>query len=73
MFIPADGMNGAMHNDRVIARISGKSSAERSYEGEIIRILYRANKEIVGCFENKNFGFVKPDDPRIHFDIFIPR
>lgn len=73
VFIPADGMNGAMHNDRVIARISGKSSAERSYEGEIIRILYRANKEIVGCFEkNKNFGFVKPDDPRIHFDIFIP-
>lgn len=73
VFIPAEGMNGAMHNDRVIARISGKSSSERSREGEIIRILERANKTVVGCFEkNKSFGFVNPDDARIHYDIFIP-
>ena len=73
VFIPADGINNAMHNDKVIARVSGRTRGKRSYEGEIIRILKRANRKIVGTFErNKNFGFVSPDDSRIHFDIFVP-
>jgi len=73
VFIPADGINNAMHNDKVIARVSGRTGGKRSYEGEIIRILERANRKIVGTFErNRNFGFVSPDDSRIHFDIFVP-
>jgi len=73
VFIPASDLNGAMNDDRVIARIT-KTSDNRRAEGEIIRILHRANKEIVGIYESsKNFGFVVPDDKKINFDIYIPK
>ncbi|SHK28002.1 ribonuclease R [Paramaledivibacter caminithermalis] len=74
VFIPASDLNGAMHNDRVIARIERKIKNGKRAEGVVIRILDRANKEIVGTFENsKNFGFVVADDKRINFDVFIPK
>ena len=74
IFIPAENMNGAMHGDRVIANITKRQEGERREEGEIIRILERGNKTIVGTFEdNRNFGFVIPDDHRIGYDIFIPK
>ncbi|MTI56310.1 ribonuclease R [Geosporobacter ferrireducens] len=74
VFIPASDINGAMHNDRVIARITKKSNDGKKSEGEIIRIISRANNEIVGTFESsKNFGFVVPDDARINMDIYIPK
>lgn len=74
VFIPANFMNGAMNNDRVIARISIVDSETRKAEGEIIRIVERANTEVVGIYEDsRNFGFVVPDDPRINVDIFIPK
>jgi len=59
IFIPSGGLNGAM-------RIGDKRA-----EGEIIKIVKRANKTVVGTFESsKYFGFVVPDDPRISGDIF---
>lgn len=74
IFIPAENMNGAMHGDRVIANITRRQEADRREEGEIIRILERSNKTIVGTFEdNRNFGFVVPDDHKIGYDIFIPK
>jgi len=74
IFIPADSLNGAMHNDRVIARINRTAIGDRRAEGEIIKILKRANKTVVGTFESSRyFGFVVPDDSRISGDIFIPR
>lgn len=74
VFVPANDLNGAMHNDRVIARVINKTRNSRRAEGEIIRILYRANKEIVGTFESsKNFGFVVSDDKRINYDVYIPK
>lgn len=73
IFIPADSMNGAMHNDRVVSRINSKPEDKRA-EGEVIKILKRANATIVGTFENsKHFGFVIPDNKRISGDIFIPK
>lgn len=72
IFIPAAALQGAMHGDRVVARIHG--SRGRSREGEIIRILNRANQNLVGKYEtSKHFGFVVPDDKRISLDVFIPR
>lgn len=72
VFIPAESLNGAMHNDRILIRLSKGNG--RSREGEVIRVLERANKTIVGIFEkDKNFGFVVPDDKRINQDIFIPK
>lgn len=74
VFIPADSLNGAMHNDRVVARVNKKSSSDRRMEGEIIRILKRANTTLVGTFENSmSFGFVVPDNKRISGDIFVSK
>jgi len=74
IFIPSDSVNGAMHNDIVIARINKKAVGGRRAEGEIIRIVKRANKTVVGTFESsRNFGFVIPDDKRIFGDIYIPK
>ena len=74
VFIPAENMIGAMHGDRVIANILNKSIGGRRDEGEIIRILSRENQFVVGTFEeNKNFGFLIPDDQKITHDIFIPK
>ncbi len=72
VFIPAGALQGGLHGDRVVARIHG--SRGRSREGEVIRILKRANEQLVGKYEtSKHFGFVVPDDKRISLDIFIPR
>lgn len=74
VFVTADGLGGAMHNDRVIARISRKEIGDKRAEGEIIKIIKRANITIVGTYESSRyFGFVIPDDRRVPGDIFIPR
>jgi ribonuclease R len=74
VYIPAEGLNGAMNNDRVIVRIAKEGIPGKRTEGEVIRILKRANTRIVGTFEkSENFGFVVPDDKRIYQDIFIAK
>lgn len=74
LFIPVENLNGAMHNDRVIARLTSGELGTKKSEGEVIKILKHANEKIVGTFENgKGFGFVVPDDPRIYQDVFIPK
>jgi len=74
VFVSAQDMNGALHGDKVVVRLITKSIEGRRQEGEVIRILERANKTIVGIFENsKNFGFVVPSDTRINMDVFIPK
>ena len=72
LFIPKRNMMGAMHNDRVVARIESADRGGR-LEGRIIRILERFHSRIVGRFERgKNFGFVIPSDRKISHDIYIP-
>ncbi|MEG6584902.1 ribonuclease R [Dendrosporobacter sp. 1207_IL3150] len=74
VFIPPDAMLSAMHNDRVIARVHRQSGHGRAREGEVIRVVNRANNKIVGTFESsRHFGFVTPDDQRVGQDIFIPK
>ncbi len=74
LYIPVENLNGAMHNDKVIARITTRSVGGNKREGEIIRILKRGNEKIIGTFEkNKKFGFVTPDDRRIYQDIFVSK
>ena len=74
IFIPADSLNGAMHGDKAVARVNRKGSSDRRMEGEIIRILKRANTTLVGTFEKSmSFGFVVPDNRRISGDIFISK
>ncbi|MFD3155876.1 ribonuclease R [Haloimpatiens sp. FM7330] len=74
IFIPISGMNGAMNGDKVIAKITKEKIPGKKCEGEIIRIIERANKTTIGTYENsRNFGFVVPDDKRMFQDIFIPK
>jgi ribonuclease R len=74
LFIPADAMNGAMHNDRVMAKITLIGTEKKRAEGEIIEIIDRAIKEVVGTYESSsNFGFVVPDNKRFNKDIYIPK
>ena len=74
IFVPGVSLGGAMNGDRVVARLSPSEIAGRSREGEIIRIVERANEFIVGTFEeSRHFGFVTPDDKKIGQDIFIPK
>ncbi len=75
IFISKENLRGAMHNDRVIVRPLGFSLRGRRAEGEVIRILRRANQRVVGTFEEagRQFGFVVPDEKRIGWDIFVPR
>ncbi|MFL0249734.1 ribonuclease R [Clostridium neuense] len=74
IFIPSSYMNGALNGDRVVAKISREVKGTKKCEGEIIRILERANKTVIGVYEDsRNFGFVVADDVRISQDIFIPK
>ncbi len=72
VYIHATDMNSALHGDRVLARINPKTAGPR-LEGEIVRVIERANQRVVGTFrESKSFAFVIPDEKRITRDIFIP-
>jgi len=72
IFISAENLNGAMHNDTVMARLLGIGAGKKE-EGEVVKVITRANKRLVGTFETgKHFGFVTPDDNRLPFDVFIP-
>lgn len=75
LFIPADSLFGAMNGDKAIARYkSEQQDSNRSREAEIIRILDRANKVIVGVFEEEDgVGFVVPDNKKIFQDVIIPQ
>lgn len=74
VFIPANALNGAMHGDRVLARLNRCASADRRCEGEITQIIEHVNKTIVGKFDRSDyFGFVIPDHVRLSGDVFIPK
>ena len=74
VFVPGTMLSSAMNGDIVVARVTPPVDPTRSPEGEIIRIVKRANERIVGTFEaSKSFGFVTPDDTKLSQDIFIPQ
>ena len=74
LFIPKDDINGALHNDRVMAEIVTPAIEDRRAEGKVIKIIKREVTRVVGLFqENKSFGFVVPDDKKFNQDIFIPK
>ncbi|BEP28754.1 ribonuclease R [Helicovermis profundi] len=73
IFIPPSELNGAMNGDTVFIKITKSSSENKRQEGTVIDIVERGTLSVVGTFQSsKNFGFVVPDDKKIHSDIFIP-
>lgn len=74
IYINPNDLASAMHKDKVIVRLEKEGYRDHRSEGKVIRILERAQTQIVGTFEdNREFGFVTPDDSRIASDIFIPK
>ncbi|CAB1262080.1 ribonuclease R [Clostridiaceae bacterium BL-3] len=74
VFVSSSFLNGAMNGDKVVVKVIKEENNGKKCEGEIIRILERANKTIIGTFEDsKNFGFVVPEEKRICQDVFIPK
>jgi ribonuclease R len=79
VFVSAENTGTAMHRDKVVARIireeapplrSGRQRARR--QGKVIKILDRANKQIVGTLQqSRKFFYVVPDDPRLLHDIYV--
>jgi len=70
-------VNGAFHKDTVrVSLLSGHSAGQngRRQEAQVIEILARGMKQIVGIYDksNKNYGFVIPDNTKIGEDIFVP-
>src|SRR5699024_10131104 len=63
-----------MNQDTVIVRLEKKGARDHRPEGVVIRVIERANQQIIGTFEdNKEFGFLIPDDQRIPNDVFIDK
>ena len=72
-FIPDDKTGGAFHMDRVQIAFLGERRGQRR-EAEVVRILERGTKQLVGTYEqSRNFGFVIPDNGKIGMDIFVPK
>ena len=77
LYIPENFVNGAFHKDTVrVSLLSGYSAGQngRRQEAQVIEILARGMKQIVGIYDksNKNYGFVIPDNTKIGEDIFVP-
>ncbi|MDH4226766.1 MAG: ribonuclease R [Deltaproteobacteria bacterium] len=72
VFVGARRLRGAMHGDKVIARIEGTKPGGKR-EGSIVRITERANEKIVGIFrKGKGFSTLIPLNERITTSILIP-
>ena len=79
IYVSAENTGTAMHRDKVVVRIireevprlrSGRQRARR--QGKVIKILERANKQIVGTLQqSKKFFYVVPDDPCLLHDIYV--
>jgi len=71
IFVGRRGLKGAMHGDRVVARIESTSAPGRS-EGSVIRILERGFSRVVGRFESgRGYSFVVPNNPRITHEFYV--
>ncbi|MBM7561100.1 ribonuclease R [Fusibacter tunisiensis] len=74
VFIPSNSLGGAMNGDKVMVKLTKVGGPNQKSEGEVIKIVTRANTKIVGTYdESKNFGFVIPDDTKIRKDIFVSK
>ncbi|HWH48131.1 MAG TPA: ribonuclease R [Burkholderiales bacterium] len=72
LFLNPGEMSKVLHGDRVVAREGGVNARGRR-EGQIVEVLERANRKVVGRFVNEHgIGVVAAEDRRISQDILIP-
>ncbi|MDO4446872.1 MAG: ribonuclease R [Lachnospiraceae bacterium] len=72
IFIPADAVNTALHQDRVQVLLKKEQKPGKRREGTVIKILERGTTEVVGTFQREgDYGFVLCDNQKISRDIYI--
>ncbi|MCX6174428.1 MAG: ribonuclease R [Ignavibacteriales bacterium] len=72
IFVAGKNLNTSFNGDLVEAVLI-PSRRGKSLEGEIVRVIERKRKEIVGTLhKSKSFYFIAPDDDKIHRDIYVP-
>ncbi len=72
IFLNAREMHKALHGDRATVRRTGVDRRGRA-EGEIIEVIERANRTIVGrLYEERGIAFVVAENRRISQDLLVP-
>ncbi len=69
-FIPPKKLYGAYHGDKVLAQ---RTYGEKGDEAQVVEIIERGYKEIVGTFtKDKRAGYLLPDEKKFSSEIYIP-
>ncbi|MEZ4937744.1 MAG: ribonuclease R [Crocinitomicaceae bacterium] len=71
VFVNKNNLNQAFPGDLVQIKIFKDG---RRPEGKVIEIIERAKNQYIGVIDiTSNFGFVRPDNPKINVDFYIPK
>ena len=74
IYIAKTNSSNALNGDEVLIEIIEEKNKVKKAEGKIVRILKHEKDTVVGIFQNnKNFGFVVPDDKNLGTDIFTSK
>ncbi len=74
IYITKQNSLNSLNGDRVLIEIIEEKNKVKSAEGKIVKILKHEKDTIVGIFQNnKNFGFVVPDDKKFGTDVYIAK
>ncbi|SHI45646.1 RNAse R [Hymenobacter daecheongensis DSM 21074] len=66
-----DRLKFAMHGDTVRLRLRGTRDGRPV--GDVVEVLKRVRPEVVGRLQIQGgIGFVKPDNRKLYFDVFVP-
>ena len=74
VYVAADNMNGAIHDDIVLVEITSKMTLDR-LEGRVLKIIKRQVQRYIGeiTFDEKGKGHIKLDDNKVKLNIEIPK
>ncbi len=73
LFVPPDSMKNALDGDTVEVNARPPQRDGRQ-EAEVVRVVERGRTQTVGTFKLRGkSGVVKPDEPRLRYDIFVDR
>jgi ribonuclease R len=72
LYLSSREMHKVLHGDRAAAKVVGLDRRGRP-EGEIVEVLERANRDIVGrLYEERGVWFVEAENRRINQDLLVP-
>ena len=73
VYVAAEDMNGAIHDDIVLVEITSKMTLDR-LEGRVLKVIERRVQRYIGEITfNNDIGNIKLDDSKINLEITVPR